>query len=301
MTRERSDLDLGVVLGTWMNDAAPASIPVVVLEEAFARTMASPQVSGLSMAAAGRRSSHPRRLTLLSIAATAALLVGVLAFGALGGGFGIGPAPEPDSVADGETLTDPDPILPIPPDPIAVAIPRDPIVPTASVAVLTPQSLATDGNALWLLTATGSVARIDPATNTAGASIQTGGTTDLYNGISVDANGVWVTDWDATTLFRIDPTTSKVDRDRGGLPKGVLATGSAVWVAGTHDGKVFGSTRRRTKSSPRSRSGRRAIPVRTGWEAGSAASGSASRTPRRSSGSTRSPTRSRPRSRCRSR
>ena len=31
MTRDRSDLDLGGILGAWMNDAAPASIPVVVL------------------------------------------------------------------------------------------------------------------------------------------------------------------------------------------------------------------------------------------------------------------------------
>jgi hypothetical protein len=43
MTRDRSDLDLGGILGAWMNDAAPASIPVVVLEEAFARTMVAPQ------------------------------------------------------------------------------------------------------------------------------------------------------------------------------------------------------------------------------------------------------------------
>ena len=84
------------------------------------------------------------------------------------------------------------------------------------------------------------MARIDPATNTAGAGIQTGGTTDLYNGISVDKNGVWVTDWDTTTLFRIDPTTSKATAiEVGPFLKGVLATGSAVWVAATHDGKVY--------------------------------------------------------------
>jgi YVTN family beta-propeller protein len=108
------------------------------------------------------------------------------------------------------------------------------------VAVVNPQSLATDGKVLWLLTGTGSVQRIDPLTNTAGPTIQTGGTTDLYNGVAVDANGVWVTDWDSTTLFRIDPTTSKVAAIELGLAlKGVLATGSAVWVAGTHDGKVY--------------------------------------------------------------
>ena len=114
-------------------------------------------------------------------------------------------------------------------------------MPTASVTVLAPQSLATDGKVLWLLTATGFVERIDPATNTAGAGVQTGRVTDLYNGISVDANGVWVTDWDTKMLYRIDPTTSKVAATipAGLAPKGVLATGSAVWVADTHDGKVF--------------------------------------------------------------
>jgi YVTN family beta-propeller protein len=115
-----------------------------------------------------------------------------------------------------------------------------PIVPTTTVAAPTTQSLATDGTALWLLTETGSVALIDLATNIAGARIQTGGTTDLYNGISVDKNGVWVTDWDTTTLFRIDPTTSKAKAiEVGPFLKGVLATGSAVWVAATHDGKVY--------------------------------------------------------------
>src|SRR6185369_12841532 len=132
------------------------------------------------------------------------------------------------------------PFSPFPATPSPSPFPATPITPTASVAALKPQSLATDGEALWLLTETGSVQRIDPATNTAGASIQTGGTTDLYNGISVDSNGVWVTDWDSKMLYRVDPTTSKVTAIPAGLaPKGVLATGSAVWVADTHDGKVF--------------------------------------------------------------
>jgi YVTN family beta-propeller protein len=92
-----------------------------------------------------------------------------------------------------------------------------------------------------VLTSTGFVERIDPTTNTAGAGAQTGGPADLYNGISVDAKGVWVTDWDTKMLYRVDPTTSTVVATIpvGLAPKGVLATGSAVWVADTHDGKVF--------------------------------------------------------------
>jgi YVTN family beta-propeller protein len=42
-------------------------------------------------------------------------------------------------------------------------------------------------------------------------------------------------------LYRIDPTTSKVVAkiEAGLAPKGVLATGTAVWVADTHAGALF--------------------------------------------------------------
>jgi hypothetical protein len=53
------------------------------------------------MARLARRSSHPRRLTLLSIAATAALLVGVLGLGGVPGG--------PASTGSSPTVTDRDP------------------------------------------------------------------------------------------------------------------------------------------------------------------------------------------------
>jgi YVTN family beta-propeller protein len=113
-------------------------------------------------------------------------------------------------------------------------------VPTASIAVVKPISLATDGTAVWALSETGSVARIDPATNASGASIQTGGTDGYYQGMSVDANSVWITEWNTASLYRVDRTTSTaVTIDVGLAPKGVLATGSAVWVADTHDGKVL--------------------------------------------------------------
>jgi len=85
------------------------------------------------------------------------------------------------------------------------------------------------------------VVRIDPATNKAGAGTQLGGTSDLYNGIAADKNGVWATDWDTSTLYRVNPTTGKVVAKipAGLAPKGVLATGSAVWGADTHGGAVL--------------------------------------------------------------
>ena len=241
MTRERSDLDLGGVLGAWMNDAAPASIPVIVLEEAFARTMTASQVAGLSVAA--RRPGGPDRSGGLSRYCrswqrrrSSSAVLGVRRV--FGGGFGIGPGAQPDSVADARPATPPSPF---PATPSPSPFPATPIAPTASVAVVRPQSLATDGTVLWLLTETGSVARIDPATNTVGAGVQTGATDDLSQGISVGANGVWVTEWNTATLYRVDPTSLEVVATIpvGKAPKGVLATDAAVWVADTHDGKVL--------------------------------------------------------------
>ena len=231
MTRERSDLDLGVVLGDWMHDAAPASIPVLVLEEAFARSMTARQVRLYPWERIARRSSRSRGITRLALVATAGLLVAVLAFGALGGGFGIAPVPSPTPSATHPSASS----SPSPPALVPV-----PIVSTASVAVSQPQGLASDGTSVWVLSATGLVQRIDPATNKAGPGTQTGATTDLYNGIAADGQGVWVTDWDAPSVYRLDPVTNKVVAviTAGLAPKGVLATGTAVWVADTHDGKV---------------------------------------------------------------
>jgi YVTN family beta-propeller protein len=85
------------------------------------------------------------------------------------------------------------------------------------------------------------VARIDPATDTLGKGVQTGATDDFYQDISVGANGVWVTEWNKATLYRVDPTSLKLVATIpiGKAPKGVLATEGAVWVADTHDGKVL--------------------------------------------------------------
>jgi streptogramin lyase len=235
MTRDRSDLDLGGILVAWMDDAAPQSIPVLVLEEAFARTMSTSQVRVYPWQRVAGRRPLPMGRPVVLLVATAGLLIAILAFGALGGGFGVAPAPSPTPSATALPSLSPS-SSPSPPALVPV-----PIVPTASVAVSKPQSLASDGTAVWVLTETGIVRRIDPVTNVAGAGISTGGTSDAYQGVSADANGVWVTEFNTGTLFRIDPATSQlVATMKVGLaPKGVLATASAVWVADVHDGKVF--------------------------------------------------------------
>jgi DNA-binding beta-propeller fold protein YncE len=238
MTRERSDRDLDATLERWMSDVAPPEVPSRVLEEAFGRTMATDQVRVYPWERVARWSHRPRRLTSLALVATAALIVVALTFGVLGGGSKVGPGPSPTLTAAPTAAPSRTPGLA---SPSAAAPVRVPIVPTASVPLVGLQSLATDGKVVWALTATGQVVRIDPATNKAGAGTQLGGTSDLYNGIAVDKNGVWATDWDTHTLYRVDPTTGKVVAKipAGEAPKGVLATGSAVWVADTHGGAVL--------------------------------------------------------------
>ena len=238
MTRERTDLDVGGLLGAWMNEAAPASIPVLVLEEAFARTMTASQVRVYPWQRVGRRSARRQRLTLLSLAATATLLVGLLGLRASSAAV-----PASDRRRSPPRRRPRSPRRPPfrSPTPSPSPFPATPIVPIASIAAVKPQSLATDGTVLWLLSENGSVARIDPATNTLGTGVPTGATTDLSQGISVGANGVWVTEWNKAKLYRVDPTSLKVVATIpvGLAPKGVLATEAAVWVADTHDGKVL--------------------------------------------------------------
>lgn len=238
MTRERSDRDLDAAIEGWMSDVAPHAVPGRVLEEAFARTTATHQARVYPWERIARRSDRPRRLTSLALVATAALIVVALTFGVLGGGSKVGPGPSPAPPTTPASTPAPTARLA---SPSAAAPVRVPIVPTASIPLVGLQGLATDGKVIWALTATGSVVRIDPATNTAGAGTQLGGTSDLYNGIAVDKNGVWATDWDTQTLYRVDPATGKVVAKipAGEAPKGVLATGSAVWVADTHGGAVL--------------------------------------------------------------
>ena len=89
-----------------------------------------------------------------ALVATAALL-SLVAFGSLGGGVGhrAGAQPEPSP-----SPTPTPSFSPFPPTPSPSPFPATPIVPTASVATISPQSLATDGKALWMLTSTGAVA-----------------------------------------------------------------------------------------------------------------------------------------------
>ena len=96
MTRRPLDGDIDSVLESWMHDVAPDAVPVPVLEEAFARTTTGSQVRAYPWRRiAGRGSRRPRRLTMLSLAATAVLLATALGLGVFGGGSRVGPGPSP--------------------------------------------------------------------------------------------------------------------------------------------------------------------------------------------------------------
>jgi hypothetical protein len=93
VTRERSDRDLAALLDGWMNEVAPTSIPVPVLEEAFARTTSSRQLRVYPWERLVGRGRRSRSRTAFALVATAAVLMTVLILGSLGGGSGVAPAP----------------------------------------------------------------------------------------------------------------------------------------------------------------------------------------------------------------
>jgi streptogramin lyase len=93
--------------------------------------------------------------------------------------------------------------------------------------------MASDGNALWVLTESGGLIRIDPASNAADPALELGELgPGLFTGISADSSGVWATRLRPGLVYRVDPTnrvivaTIEVDD-----AKGVLAADGAVWVA----------------------------------------------------------------------
>jgi DNA-binding beta-propeller fold protein YncE len=142
-----------------------------------------------------------------------------------GQGIGDGPSPTPSSSPPATSAPFPSPVV---------------VEPTASIPVTGAMALATDGTSIWLITADGKLARIDPLTNAIAASVTLSPATDAYQSLAGNRAGLWVTDWDATEVLRFDPVTLKATAsiDMGSAPKGVLVTTAAVWVANTRGGSV---------------------------------------------------------------
>ena len=97
-------------------------------------------------------------------------------------------------------------------------------------------TLAVTPNGIW--TASGAY-RINPADNTVSGPFVRGTEHD----IGVGAGSVWVSDYNAMAVLRLDPRTGKrlasVQLNRFAAPEGVVAAGGAIWVAAHHGGNVI--------------------------------------------------------------
>ncbi|MBI2764096.1 MAG: hypothetical protein HYX54_10215 [Chloroflexi bacterium] len=235
MTRGPAIHDIEPILQDWMEDVAPARAPERLLEEAFARTMATRQVPTYPWdrirrrgpRAEGQRSS-PGRYVLAVMAVGIALVVGTAL---------LVPRSSPESIGGQPATASPSPTPTPVPSPTVTPIT---VTPEATIPVTGPLGMASDGQAVWLFTASGQLVRIDPTTNTIGASVTVSPATAAYQGLAVNKAGLWLTDWDASLVERFDPTTLKLVASIavGPKPKGVLATDAGVWVANTRGGSV---------------------------------------------------------------
>lgn len=104
-----------------------------------------------------------------------------------------------------------------------------------NVATGGPGSVATRGRAVWVAPSFGLLSRLDPQTSTVVQRIDpnTGPT-----GIAVGADAVWVTDSNANTVTRIDPTGLLTPIAVGHGPSGIAVGTKSVWVADTLDDAV---------------------------------------------------------------
>lgn len=86
-------------------------------------------------------------------------------------------------------------------------------------------------DALWVTAKEdGLLLRVDPATNTLAASIESGAGA---HGIAADGAGIWVTNYVANTVSRVDPVTNEVVATvaHAGSGVGIAAGGGAIWVS----------------------------------------------------------------------
>jgi streptogramin lyase len=225
------DLDFDLTLDRWMESVAPERAPGSLLEETFARTMTTSQERPMPWRRI-RIDTRPKGAyaSVAWIALVVILAIAVVAVALLAGGGG------------------PSQLLPVPsakPSPSPSATPPGPppisVTPEATITVEKPLFMGTDGTVPWLINEAGEIVRIDPATNSIGASSQIGPPGDPYQGLAADADAVWVTDWITRQIFRVDPGTLEVADTitAGSGSKGVIVTDAGVWVADTRGGAVL--------------------------------------------------------------
>ena len=234
MSRGHESRDIDDVVQEWMADVAPRRAPDRLLEESFARTMATKQAAAYPWdrirrpRPRGELARPRRRLAVAGLVAAIALATGT-ALLAL--------RPNPATVGGPPPSAIPSPT----PSPISSpSLSPITVTPEATIPVTGPVGIATDGQSVWLFTSGGQLVRIDPTTNTVAASATLNPLKDAYQGLAVNKAGVWLTDWDTSLVERFDPTTLDLlgSVAVGPNPKGVLTTDAAVWVANTRGGSV---------------------------------------------------------------
>jgi virginiamycin B lyase len=106
----------------------------------------------------------------------------------------------------------------------------------ASIAMPTPNSLASGFGSIWVMTGTDQdtfqLMRVDEATETIVNEIQIDSPSPVY--VATGAGSVWVSSWESSTITRIDPTTNTIVAtiDSGlGTGHAMLVTDSALWVS----------------------------------------------------------------------
>jgi virginiamycin B lyase len=237
VSEPRTDRDIDQALEAWMDGAAPGRAPTRLLEGTFARTMTARQVHAyawnrVAIGSAGR--AAPGIGLRVGLILLVALALAAVAFGIVGGGQRQAVLPIATPTQPASPTTTPSPTsLPALPAPL-------PVTPQAVIPVRGSLDMVSSGPSLWVL-APGRFDRIDPAKNAVTASVPFGVASDLYNGMAANAAGLWATDSDNGTLYRVNPGTLKVSATipAGQAPKGILATADGVWVADVHGGTVL--------------------------------------------------------------
>ena len=240
MANRRPERDIGPILETWMATVAPQRPPDRLLEESFARTMVAGQLRVYpwhALRGVGRGRSGGARMAGLAVTGMAvvlaiAVVTGLVLRPSRGVGGDTSPSPTAGSPSPGVASSPSASIVPFP-SPILVE-------PTAMIPITGPVTLATDGTSVWSYTVAGDVVRIDPLTNKIVATARPAPETNDLQSLAGNETGLWVTDWTASKLFRLDPQTLRAVTSIGtaGQSKGVLITRDAVWVANTRGGSV---------------------------------------------------------------
>jgi hypothetical protein len=240
MADERAKRGVGPILSAWMADAAPERAPERLFEEAFARTMATPQKRAWPWHRRRReRFAGDHRVRGLALASIAAVIVIAIGTGLVirpGGSTVGGPTPSPIATPSFSAA-------PAGPSASASAVPFPSAVavePIAAIPVTGPVAMATDGTSIWLFTTDGHLVRIDPRTNKVAVTTQLSLSSSDFQSLAGDATGLWVTDWSASKVLRFDPRTLKsiTSISTAGESKGVLLAGGVVWIANTRGGSV---------------------------------------------------------------